>query len=68
MILLNGLVVYYWAVVRLRGINKMEWKDDYNSITVRKCDIYSILMMISLGNKGAVEAAIQQLMLFEKNV
>ena len=44
----------------------VNWKDNEDTITLRKCDIHAILMMISLGNIGAVEEAEKGLALMVK--
>ena len=39
------------------GEKKMEKKNDESLITLRRCDLNGILMLLSLNNKSAIEAS-----------
>ena len=41
----------------------MAWQDEEEIISIRKCDIHSVLMMLSLGNKEAVKEAENTIMM-----
>lgn len=46
----------------------MEQKDDESIICLRRCDLHSVLTVLSLGNKGAVDASWQTLELLQKKM
>ena len=45
-----------------------EETEDESVVKLRRCDLNSVLCVLSLGNKGAVDASWNTIKLFEKNV
>ena len=46
----------------------MNYKDDMNSITLRKCDIHGVLVMLTMNNKETIKCAWESLELMRENV